>query len=164
MIKVVIGDMFQSSMQVKVNTVNSVGVMGKGIAQIFKQQYPDLYDDYRDRCKNNEVEEGVPYLYENLFGEKFVNFPTKGHWKNLSNIKKIEQGLDIFIEKYKEWGIESIAFPPLGCGNGGLLWQQVGPIMYQKLSKLDIPVEVYAPFGTDKKYLSREFLLPPLKS
>ncbi len=159
MIKVLTGDIFQSQMQTKVNTVNCVGVMGKGIALLFKQQYPEMYEDYRDRCQNDEIEEGVPYLFENLFGEKIINFPTKGHWKNLSNIEKIERGLDIFIENYKEWGIESIAFPPLGCGNGGLLWQEVGPIMYKKLSQLDIPVEIYAPFGTNKKYLRPEFLL-----
>lgn len=162
MIKVLTGDILASPMQAKVNTVNCVGIMGKGIAQLFKAKYPDMFDDYRDRCKAGEVEEGIPYVYSDIFGNKIVNFPTKKHWKGLSNLESIQKGLDIFIQNYKDWGIESVAFPPLGCGNGGLLWQVVGPIMYQKLSTMDIPIEIYAPFGTDRKYLSPEFLsIPP---
>ncbi|MDY0151078.1 MAG: macro domain-containing protein [Candidatus Cloacimonas sp.] len=158
MVKVNIGDILSSTMQTKVNTVNCVGVMGKGIAKLFKQKYPEMYDDYVDRCKTGEVEEGFPYLYEDIFGNKILNFPTKDHWKGLSKLESIIKGLDIFVLKYKEWRIQSIAFPPLGCGNGGLSWQQVGPVMYQKLSAIDIPIEIYAPWGTEKKYLSKEFL------
>lgn len=158
MIKVLTGDILASKMQAKVNTVNCIGVMGKGIAQLFKKQYPEMFEDYVDRCNSGEVEEGVPYVYTDLFGNKIVNFPTKNHWKGLSNIESIRKGLDIIIDKYREWGIESIAFPPLGCGNGGLLWQVVGPIMYQRLTVLDIPIEIYAPLGTDRKYLKAEFL------
>jgi len=157
-IKVLIGDLFVSKMQTKVNTVNCVGVMGKGIAKLFKQQYPEMYEDYADRCRAKEIKEGIPYLYIDLFGNRILNFPTKNHWKGLSNLESIKKGLDIIIENYQEWGIESIAFPPLGCGNGGLLWLQVGPVMYQKLSLLKIPVEIYAPHGTGKEYLSKEFL------
>lgn len=158
MIKVLTGDILASKMQVKVNTVNCIGVMGKGVALLFKQQYPEMFDDYVDRCKAGEVEEGVPYLFTDLFGNMIINFPTKKHWKGLSNLESIRMGLDIIIDNYKAWGVESIAFPPLGCGNGGLLWQVVGPIMYQKLSVLDIPIEIYAPLGTDRKYLKAEFL------
>jgi O-acetyl-ADP-ribose deacetylase (regulator of RNase III)/uncharacterized protein YwgA len=158
MIKVLTGDILASKMQVKVNTVNCVGVMGKGIALLFKKQYPEMYEDYLDRYRNSELVEGVPYLYSDLFGNKIVNFPTKNHWKGLSNLESIRKGLEIIVDNYKEWGIDSIAFPPLGCGNGGLSWNVVGPLMYQKLSSLDIPIEIYAPIGTDRKYLSREFL------
>ncbi|MCB5267498.1 MAG: macro domain-containing protein [Candidatus Cloacimonetes bacterium] len=158
MIKVLTGNIFTSKMQVKVNTVNCVGVMGKGIALLFKKQFPEMFDDYLDRCNAGEVEEGVPYLYEDIFGNKIINFPTKGHWKSLSKLDYIEKGLDIIVTNYRDWEVESIAFPPLGCGNGGLLWQTVGPIMYQKLSQIDVPVEIYAPFGTDAKYLKPEFL------
>ncbi|MDZ4121086.1 MAG: macro domain-containing protein, partial [Candidatus Cloacimonadaceae bacterium] len=105
-----------------------------------------------------EVKPGEPYLYTNLFGEKIVNFPTKDHWKSLSRIEYIVKGLDLFLKKYKEWGIESIAFPPLGCGNGGLNWTEVGPIMFQKLASLDIDVEIFAPYGTPKEQLKKEFL------
>ncbi len=158
MIKVLIGDLISSEMQTKVNTVNCVGVMGKGIAQLFKKLYPEMYEDFVDRCRSGEVKEGVPYIYVDLFGNRIINFPTKNHWKGLSNLKSIEKGLDIFIENYQQWGIESIAFPPLGCGNGGLSWLQVGPLMYQKLSDLSIPIEIYAPFGTSKNHLTKEFL------
>ncbi len=158
MIEVLIGDLFASKMQTKVNTVNCVGIMGKGIAQQFKKQYPEMFEDYVDRCKSEEVEEGIPYLFKDLFGNMILNFPTKGHWKNLTNIQKVSTGLDYFIQHYKEWGIESIAFPPLGCGNGGLTWEQIGPLMYQKLSSIDIPIEIYAPWGTPEEQLSPEFL------
>lgn len=159
MIKVQIGDILESPMQSKVNTVNCIGIMGKGIAREFKKLYPEMFEDYEQRCKAHEVKPGVPYLYEDLFGDKIINFPTKDHWKALSKIEHIIQGLDLFIEHYKEWGIESVAFPPLGCGNGGLEWAVVGPIMYQKLSKLDIDVEIYAPFSTNPEHLKPEFLL-----
>ncbi|HPB18254.1 MAG TPA: macro domain-containing protein [Candidatus Cloacimonas sp.] len=158
MIKVLTGDILSSSMQTKVNTVNCVGVMGKGIAKLFKLQYPEMYEDYVERCKAGEVQEGIPYLYKDIFGNQILNFPTKKHWKDLSNLAIISKGLDFFIQHYHDWDINSIAFPPLGCGNGGLLWQQVGPVMYQKLSQIDIPVEIYAPYGTERKYLTREFL------
>ncbi|MDX8409256.1 MAG: hypothetical protein R8J84_04320, partial [Mariprofundales bacterium] len=79
-------------------------------------------------------------------------------WRSPSRLEDIIHGLDIFVEKYKEWGLESIAFPPLGCGNGGLDWEVVGPIMYQKLLPLDIDVEIYAPFGTKREFLSEKFL------
>lgn len=158
MIEILIGDLFASKMQTKVNTVNCVGIMGKGIAQQFKKQYPEMFEDYVDRCKSDEVEEGIPYLFKDLFGNMILNFPTKGHWKNLTNMQKVSTGLDYFIQHYKEWGIESIAFPPLGCGNGGLTWEQVGPLMYQKLSAIDIPIEIYAPWGTPEEHLTPGFL------
>jgi len=159
MIKALIGDLLESPMQVKVNTVNCVGIMGKGIALIFKQQYPDMFEDYQQRVNAKEIRPGEPYLYTNIFGEKILNFPTKDHWKSLSRIEYVTKGLDIFRQKYKEWGIESIAFPPLGCGNGGLEWRDVGPLMYQKLRDLDIDVEIYAPHGTPKEQLKDEFLM-----
>lgn len=158
MIRVLTGDILASKMQVKVNTVNCVGVMGKGIALLFKKQFPEMYEDYLDRCRAGEVEEGVPYLYSDLFGNRIINFPTKKHWKGLSNLESIRRGLDVIVDKYREWGVDSIAFPPLGCGNGGLLWQVVGPVMYQRLSSLDIPIEIYAPLGTDRKFLTPEYL------
>ncbi|MFA5498909.1 MAG: macro domain-containing protein [Candidatus Cloacimonadia bacterium] len=164
MITVKIGDLFTSDMATLANTVNCEGIMGKGIALNFKKKYPEMYEDYKMRCLNGEVEEGVPYVYEDLFGNKVLNFPTKNHWKNYSNLKKIEEGLDSIIENYQKWGLKSLAFPPLGCGNGGLSWLQVGPLMYQKLSKLDIPIEIYAPWGTEEQYLTEEFLRAPILS
>ncbi|RPU93090.1 Appr-1-p processing protein [Pseudomonas aeruginosa] len=160
MIKVLIGDMFKSEATTLVNTVNCVGVMGKGIALEFKKRWPGLMSDYEKKCKSKEVKLGEPYLYTDLAGTSIVNFPTKGHWRAASRLADIESGLLYFVKKYKEWNIESIAFPPLGCGNGGLEWDVVGPLMYKLLSKVTIPVEIYAPFGTPASKLSVEFLSP----
>jgi len=158
MIKVLIGNLFESHNKTLVNTVNTVGVMGKGIAQEFKNRYPTMFEDYVERCKMKKLEASVPYYYEDMLGTSIVNFPTKEHWRSPSKLQDIIHGLDVFTENYQEWGIGSIAFPPLGCGNGGLEWSLVGRVMYQKLANLDIPVEIYAPYGTPREQLSFEFL------
>jgi O-acetyl-ADP-ribose deacetylase (regulator of RNase III)/uncharacterized protein YwgA len=158
MIKALIGDMFASKMQTLVNTVNCVGIMGKGIAELFKKQYPDMFADYVERCDRGEVQLGKPYHYTDLTGTSIVNFPTKGHWRAATRLSDVEKGLDYFVEHYRSWGISSVAFPPLGCGNGGLEWSTVGPLMYFKLKGLEIPVELYAPFGAPAAQLKPEFL------
>ena len=158
MIKVLIGNILDSKMQTLVNTVNCVGIMGKGIAQRFKDAYPDMYKDYLSKCRRKTIKPGEPYIYSELSGTSIINFPTKDHWRSPSRIEYIIQGLDLILLKYKDWGIESIAFPPLGCGNGGLMWEAVGPIMYQKLLELDIPVELYAPMGIPNSQQNLEFL------
>lgn len=158
MIIVKIGDIFESKAQTLVNTVNCVGVMGKGIAQLFKKNYPEMFLDYEGRCKLNQVHPGEPYLYKDILGTSILNFPTKDHWRSPALLINVVRGLEIFIKKYKEWGVKSVAFPPLGCGNGGLEWEIVGPIMYQKLSQLEIPVEIYAPYGISTRLISKDFL------
>jgi O-acetyl-ADP-ribose deacetylase (regulator of RNase III)/uncharacterized protein YwgA len=161
MTKVLIGNLFESKSKTLVNTVNCVGVMGKGVAQEFKKRFSDLFEDYARRCSAKLVKPGVPYFYSDLLGTSVLNFPTKDHWRSPSKIEDIISGLNAFVSHYREWGIESIAFPPLGCGNGGLEWSVVGPIMYQKMSQLDINVEIYAPFGTPRQQLTMEFLSQP---
>lgn len=158
MIKVLIGDIFQSKATTLVNTVNCVGIMGKGIAKGFKDKYPQMYKDYLNQCKAGQVKLGQPFLYKDIFDTSIINFPTKDHWRSTSRLTDVFIGLDLFVQKYKEWGITSIAFPPLGCGNGGLEWSDVGKIMYQKLKDLDISIEIYAPYGTNQKELTDEFL------
>ncbi|PWK31801.1 type II toxin-antitoxin system antitoxin DNA ADP-ribosyl glycohydrolase DarG [Pseudomonas sp. OV226] len=160
MIKVLIGDIFQSNVQTLVNTVNCVGVMGKGVALEFKKRWPGLMQDYENQCAKKLVKPGIPYIYNDMFGTSIVNFPTKDHWRSASRLADIQKGLEIFVEHYKAWNITSVAFPPLGCGNGGLEWELVGPIMYKTLSKIDIPVEMYAPFGTPANQLTSDFLNP----
>lgn len=157
--KVKIGNLFESKCNTIVNTVNCVGVMGKGIALEFKKQYPAMFRDYVNKCDFEEVKPGKPYVYEDASGMKILNFPTKDHWRSPSRLSYVVDGLDWFIEHYQEYGIESIAFPPLGCGNGGLTWDVVGPIMYQKLKDLPIEIEIYAPFGATQRELSEEFFL-----
>jgi len=153
-----IGDIFASDMQTIVNTVNYVGIMGKGIAQIFKAKYPDMFADYSKRCGRGEVRLGEPYHYKDLAGVSIVNFPTKGHWRAATRLEDVESGLDFFVKHFRTWGITSVAFPPLGCGNGGLEWSAVGPLMYLKLKGLGIPVELYAPYGTPGNQLKQGFL------
>jgi len=160
-----IGDIFKSTAQTLVNTVNCVGVMGKGIAKEFKKRYPDMFQDYAARCEVGAVQLGKPYHYTDLFSEiSIVNFPTKKHWRSPSRLRDIEDGLDYFLEHYEGWALRSVAFPPLGCGNGGLEWRDVGPLMYRKLSQLKIPVEIYAPYGTPGKQLSETFLSQPVSA
>jgi O-acetyl-ADP-ribose deacetylase (regulator of RNase III)/uncharacterized protein YwgA len=159
MATVKIGDIFESSAQTLVNTVNCVGVMGKGIALEFKKRFPAMYQDYVARCEAGLVQMGRPYHFADLFGTSVINFPTKKHWRAASRLQDIEEGLDYFVAHYEEWGIKSVAFPPLGCGNGGLEWAVVGPLMYAKLANLPIPVEIYAPYGTPIQQLKPDFLL-----
>ncbi len=156
-----IGDLFASGAQTLVNTVNSVGVMGKGVALEFKKRFPPMYDDYARRCERKEVRPGEPYLYTDLSGTRIVNFPTKAHWRSPSRIADIERGLDRLARFAGEWGITSLAMPPLGCGNGGLEWSEVGPLIYAKLHELPIDVVVFAPYGTPKAELTQEFLAAP---
>lgn len=158
MVKVLMGNLLESKAQSLVNTVNCVGVMGKGIALEFKKQFPDMYKDYVARCKRGEVRLGKPYLYRTLTGPWILNFPTKDHWRSVSRIADITRGLGHMRRHYKEWGIKSLAVPPLGCGHGQLDWKIVGPTLYRHLSQLDIPVELYAPHGTPYDELQPEFL------
>ena len=156
--KILIGDIFESEMKTLVNTVNCVGVMGKGIAQIVKTKYPKMFDDYAHRCAMKEVRLCEPYHYSDLTGISIINFPTKQHWRAASRLSDIECGLDHLVAHVSTWKLESIAFPPLGCGNGGLEWAKVGPLMYSKLKDLGIPVEIYAPFGTPSREMQVDFL------
>jgi O-acetyl-ADP-ribose deacetylase (regulator of RNase III)/uncharacterized protein YwgA len=161
MFKALIGDIFASEAQTLVNTVNCVGVMGKGVALEFKKRFPRMAKDYADRCARKEVRLGEPYLYVDQAGARIINFPTKGHWRSSSRLADIERGLDHLSTHFAEWGVTSLALPPLGCGNGGLAWSEVGPLIYAKLHGLPINVEVYAPYGTPKSELTTEFLAAP---
>lgn len=158
MIRVLIGDMFESEAQTLVNTVNCVGIMGKGIALEFKNRFNAMYEDYVKRCKAGAVQLGEPYLYRSLLSPWVLNFPTKGHWRAVSKISDIIAGLEYLEQHYQEWGITSLACPALGCSNGQLEWRVVGPMLYQYLSRLDIPVELYAPFGTPQEQMEMSFL------
>ena len=161
MFKALIGDLFESRAQTLVNTVNCVGVMGKGVALEFKKRFPSNFEDYATRCQRKQVRLGQPYLYRDPTGQSIVNFPTKGHWRSPARLKDIENGLDYLARHVEEWGIQNLAMPPLGCGNGGLEWSEVGPLIYRKLHHSPIDVEVYAPFGAPKNELSIDYLASP---
>lgn len=158
MIKVLIGDLFTSEAQTIVNAVNCVGVMGKGIALQFKNRFPDMFRDYAERCKHKEVKLGHPYLYKTMYSMNILNFPTKDHWRSVTNLEDIERGLQYLHNHYKEWGITSIAVPALGCGEEQLEWRVVVPMLYSYLIKMDIPIELYEPYGTPHEELQSELL------
>jgi O-acetyl-ADP-ribose deacetylase (regulator of RNase III)/uncharacterized protein YwgA len=162
MIVTQIGNLFESNARTLVNTVNCVGVMGKGIAAEFKKRFPDYFEDYRARCQAGQVKLGEPYIYRDLLDVSIISFPTKDHWRSPARLADIVTGLDYFAGRYKEWEVENVAFPPLGCGNGGLDWAVVGPVIYQKLKPLDLTVHLYAPYGTPREQMSRKFLEKPI--
>jgi O-acetyl-ADP-ribose deacetylase (regulator of RNase III) len=143
MITYVEGDLLQSKARVLVNAVNTVGVMGKGIALRFKQAYPEMFKEYQQWCEQKQLTIGKLWLYKTP--QKWIlNFPTKEHWRAKSKMEHIEVGLQKFVATYREKGIREIAFPMLGCGNGELDWEiQIQPLMEKHLSKLPIAVYVY---------------------
>ncbi len=161
MIKVLVGDLFESQAQTLVNTVNCVGVMGKGIALGFKTRFPDMYEDYAARCKAGVVKLGEPYLYRRLLEPWILNFPTKDHWRSMAKLEDIVRGLRYLKGHHEEWGITSLAVPPLGCGEGQLDWRVVGPTLYRHLRELEVPVALYAPYGTPPDQMDSGFLSQP---
>jgi uncharacterized protein YwgA/O-acetyl-ADP-ribose deacetylase (regulator of RNase III) len=158
MVKVLVGDIFESGAQTLVNTVNTVGVMGKGIALGFRSRFPEMYEDYIRRCDRHAVRLGEPYLYRRMTPPNIINFPTKDHWRSVSRLSDIVKGLQYLKAHLREWGVTTLAVPPLGCGEGRLEWRVVGRTLYRHLASLQIPIELYAPFGTPHEELQPEFL------
>ncbi len=135
-------NLFHSPAQTLVNTVNIVGVMGKGIAKQFKTRHPDMFKEYKQLCDRKGLSTGNLHLWR---GEQnwVLNFPTKTTWRQPSRMEYVEAGLDKFVSTYKELGITSASFPPLGCGNGNLIWQEVRPLMERYLKKVNIPIFIH---------------------
>lgn len=145
MIRYIDGDLFQSPAQTLVNTVNTVGVMGKGVALQFKRFYPEMFSAYQAECREGRLTIGSLMLWRTT-GKWVLNFPTKQDWKRPSKVEYIEQGLERFTKAYRAMGIRSIAFPPLGCGNGELDFSsQVQPLMERYLKDLPLDVFIYRP-------------------
>ncbi|MCX6270421.1 MAG: macro domain-containing protein [Bacteroidetes bacterium] len=160
MIKYLTGNILESDADALINTVNTVGVMGKGIALQFKKAYYNNYKAYVEACKKNEIEIGKLFIVKdsNLSsGEKYIiNFPTKKDWRKPSEYSFIDAGLDDLIRVLKEYNIKSIAIPPLGAGNGGLEWEKVKKIIEHKLSNLDVEIIVFEPTQHIKEQLKKE--------
>jgi O-acetyl-ADP-ribose deacetylase (regulator of RNase III) len=154
MINYVTGNLLEAEAEALVNTVNTVGVMGKGIALQFRQAYPENYEAYRKACKHKEVQPGHMFVYRTgkLTNPRFIiNFPTKRHWKGKARLEDIEVGLHDLIEVIKQERISSIAVPPLGCGNGGLNWDVVRERIVTAFEVIpDVSVLLYAPEGAPK--------------
>ena len=132
------GTLFTETVDALVNTVNTVGVMGKGVALQFKERYPENYRLYKLACDRGEVKTGQMFITETgLFTPCYIiNFPTKEHWKGFSKLSYIEHGLDSLIEVIQRLQIRSVAMPPLGSGNGGLQWSVVKPLILEKIAVL----------------------------
>jgi O-acetyl-ADP-ribose deacetylase (regulator of RNase III) len=146
MITYVASDLYTSPAQVLVNTVNTQGVMGKGVAAEFKRIYPKMFEQYRDLCERKEIDIGILWIYKTP-RKWILNFPTKKHWRNPSRPEYIEAGLKKFYNQFAEVSINSIAFPALGCGNGGLDWQTtVKPLMEKYLNRIPIDIFIHLPW------------------
>lgn len=146
------GNLLKADADALVNTVNTQGVMGKGIAAQFKRAYPHVFKSYQSACATGEVRLGQMHVVDMGAlggGPRWViNFPTKGHWKAKSKLTDIRAGLVDLVRVTQQLGIKSIAIPPLGCGNGGLDWAEVLPVIREALEPLqNVRVDVFAPEG-----------------
>ncbi|NCB03610.1 MAG: hypothetical protein EOM67_15875 [Spirochaetia bacterium] len=143
------GDLLAHDAQALVNAVNCVGVMGKGIALQFKKKFPQNFDSYVVACNKKEVNPGIVHIFQTntLFNPQFIiNFPTKRDWKDSSRIEDITSGLDSLRNVIKKHHITSIAIPPLGCGMGGLNWDEVKILIIEYLGMLeDVEVILFEP-------------------
>ena len=151
MIKFQQGDILHADVEALVNTVNSVGVMGRGIALQFRKRFPENYKVYKAACDRKEIQPGRVLVFDlnRLQHPRFIiNFPTKRHWKNKSRIEYIQAGLAALVEEVRRLKIRSIAVPPLGCGLGGLNWNEVRPLIEEAFRDLpEVRVLVYEPAG-----------------
>lgn len=139
------GNLLLDDAQALVNTVNTVGVMGKGLALQFKRAFPVNFDAYARACAEGQVQPGRIFVTP-LGGDRWIlNFPTKRHWRQPSRLDDIRSGLDDLVRTIAKLGLSSLALPPLGCGNGGLDWSVVRPLIFEKLGGLDVDVRLYGP-------------------
>ena len=146
------GNLLGADVEALVNTVNTVGIMGKGIALQFKRAFPAMFKDYAAACKRGEVQLGTMHVWptQALDGPRLIiNFPTKKHWKSGSKLDDVARGLDDLRRVIQREEISSIAVPPLGCGHGGLDWADVQPLIAEKLGMLaDVDIQVFTPVAT----------------
>lgn len=151
MIEITEGNLLKEGAEALVNTVNCVGVMGKGIALQFKMAFPKNFNEYKKVCDSGELFPGRLHIYEtgSLVNPKYIiNFPTKRHWKGKSDIDIITLGLKTLKKEIKRLNIKSIAIPPLGCGSGGLKWDEIRTLIENLLCDLkDVNIKLYAPIG-----------------
>lgn len=160
MLKFVKGNILESKAEALVNTVNTVGVMGKGIALAFKNSFPQVFQEYKNAVDNKEISIGnVQVVKTNMISPKYViNFPTKKHWRHPSKIQYIGDGIVDLIKKIKKYNINSIAIPPLGCGNGKLEWTVVKPLLQNLLTEVseNVDIIIFEPGFNDQKTTSKK--------
>lgn len=167
MITLTRGNLLEAGAEALVNTVNTEGVMGKGIALQFKRAFPENYLFYQRACERGEVQPGKMFVFETGWmtpPRYIINFPTKRQWRSRSRLGDIETGLQALAEEITKRGIRSIAVPPLGCGNGGLSWGQVRPLIERALAPLeDVDIRLYEPAGApDPRSMPDRRKKPPL--
>lgn len=166
MIELVRGDIVKADAEALVNTVNCVGFMGRGIALQFKRVFPANFTAYEAACRLDAVKPGRMLVFETgyLTGPRYIiNFPTKRHWRGASRIEDIESGLRALVGEVRERGIRSIAVPPLGCGLGGLNWQDVRPRIERAFSALpDVRVLLFEPVGAPAGAVAVPLAVPKL--
>ncbi|WP_395711739.1 macro domain-containing protein [Reyranella sp.] len=158
MIRYTQGNLLAADAEALVNTVNTVGVSGKGIALMFKESYPENFRAYEAISKAGGLSPGGLFITErqDMLGPRFIiNFATKKHWRHPSRLEWIEQGLAALKEEIKARAIRSIAIPPLGAGNGGLAWSDVKPLVAKALADLDCEIIVYEPTQTYQNVVKR---------
>ena len=154
MLEFVKGDFFDFDADIRVNTVNCVGVMGAGVALAFKNKYPEMFKEYVRQCKEKEIAPGKPSVWKqgDMFskGLEIINFPTKNHWRNPSEYEYVENGL-IWLSKYLEdkQGL-TITLPALGCGHGGLDWRRVKRLIIKYLEGKSNRILVFEPEASKK--------------
>lgn len=154
------GDLLKSSADALVNTVNCEGYMGKGIAYQFKMQFPNNNKDYVKACKTGELQIGKLHYFEED-GKVIINFPTKNKWRAKSKIEYVEKGLDELVKLIERKNLQSIAIPPLGSGNGGLVWNEVKSVIEKKLSAVDENVQILI-YEPSQNYVSQPKAEPKL--
>jgi O-acetyl-ADP-ribose deacetylase (regulator of RNase III) len=153
MIKFVGGDFFDYDADIRINTVNCVGVMGAGVALLFKNRFPDMYNDYSRACENNEVAPGKPHIWQDndMFKKlTIINFPTKIDWKNPSEYEYIEKGLVWLKQFLSEKENLTVTLPALGCGHGGLDWTRVKDMITKYLGNIHSNILVFEPSSSTK--------------
>lgn len=151
MIEITRGNILEADVEAVINTVNTVGHMGKGIALQFKKAYPENYEAYRKACKKEEVQPGRMFIYDRQTFENpkyIINFPTKRHWRGNSRMEDIESGLEALLKDVQELGVRSVAVPPLGAGLGGLIWVEVLRRLESAFTKMEgVRWIIYEPKG-----------------
>lgn len=151
MIELVRGNLLEADVEALVNTVNCVGVMGKGIALQFKQAFPENFKAYAKACKSGEVQPGRMFTFptDRLINPTYIiNFPTKRHWRGKSKLKDIKSGLIALVDEIRRLGINSVAIPPLGCGSGGLDWYKIRNLIENALEQVpEVRALVFEPIG-----------------
>ena len=140
------GNLLAENTEALVNPVNCVGIMGKGLALQFKNNYPDNFESYRIACTQGVVQPGKIFAIQSKFGKYIINFPTKNHWRDKTKIGDIAEGLEALVDYMVEQKIASISIPALGCGNGGLQWSTVKPLILHAFKSMpQVRVVVFEP-------------------